>query len=176
MKKIIKIALALLVVGFGIFGVSSIYAYLTAIDNAFNTITVGSNIIEVNEIFEPPIKLEPGISFKKDVKVDNTGISDCYVRIKAVYNDSEMGKYCTLDIDTENFFYNSEDNYYYYIHKLPSGESTPSLFTTVSISEDVPREEVKNFDILIYAESYPAAKFPNYEAAWRHYQKNRPQE
>lgn len=172
MKKILKITLALFLICFGIFGVSSMYAYLTDQDNALNNVTIGSNIIGVNEIFEPPAKLEPGISFKKDVKVDNTGRSACYVRIKAVYTDSDMGKYCTLDIDEENFVYNANDNFYYYIHKLEPYTSTPSLFTTVTLSEDIPIAEIKNFDILIYAESYPAAEFRNYEAAWKHYQRN----
>lgn len=172
MKKNFKIILSLFLICFSIFGVTSIYAYLTSLDKELNNITIGSNVIEVNEIFEPPIKLEPGIIFKKDVKVDNTGLSDCYVRIKAVYTDSDMGKYCSLDIDSENYIYNPDDNFYYYKNILESGASTPSLFTTVTLSQDIPVAEIKNFDILIYAESYPAADFKDYEAAWKHYQRN----
>ena len=174
MKKILKITLALLIVGFGIFGVSSIYAYLTDIAIASNVVIVGSIDIEINEIFEPPVKLEPGISFTKDVSITNTGISDCYVRIKAVYTDSDMGDYCTLDIDTENFIYNEKDNFYYYKNVLKQGEKSPSLFTTVTLSEAIKAEEIKDFDILIYAESFQASGFDDYKDAWKYYQRNDP--
>ena len=174
MKKIVKIALLLCAVILCTLSINNIVAYLSDTETKINELTIGSVEIEILEDFEPPKELVPDMEFKKDVKITNTGESDCYIRIKAVYTDSVMGDHCSLDIDTENFVYNTEDNFYYYIHKLPVGETTPSLFTTVTIDNTITQAEIKNFDILIYAESYESSHFDNYDDAWAYYQRNKP--
>lgn len=163
-------------------GVAGIYAYLSDGDKASNTFTIGGNRVGITEEFEPPEKLEPGVEFKKDVSVTNVGPSDCYVRVKAVFTDSDMEKYCTVDFNSSSdandrsadYWYNSEDGYYYYKEILESGDRSPSLFTKVSISEDIPANEIKEFDILVYVESYQSAGFDNYRDAWAHYHRNDP--
>lgn len=159
---------------FGIGFIGHSVAYLSDGDSAVNEITVGGNRVEIVEEFEPPAELVPGVSFTKDVKVENVGPSDCYVRIKAVFTDSDMGKYCSVDFNTTDYTYNEADGYYYYKKILKSGDATPSLFTTVTLSNAITTAEIKDFDILVYTESYQSAGFTDYSKAWEHYHKNKP--
>lgn len=172
MKKRIIYAILVIVC---LFGIGATAAYLSDADQADNRLMIGGNNTKIVEEFDPPEKLKPGISFKKDVKVVNLGPSDCYVRIKAVFTDGGMEKYCTLDYNDQDFVYDKEDGYYYYKSVLKEGEKTPSLFTTVKITEDAPENSMKDFDILVYTESYQSKGFSDYQAAWEHFQKNKPQ-
>lgn len=161
----------LLITSFFVAG--NISAYLTDGDRAINTSSVGGNRVELIEVFDPPSKLEPGVTFSKDVKVKNIGLNDCYVRIKAVFTDSDMGDYCTLDFNDSEYEYNELDGYYYYKKILKKDEETSSLFTTVSLSNSIPESEIKDFDILVYTETYQSYGFDDYREAWKHYQKNK---
>lgn len=153
----------------------SISAYLSDADTARNRITIGSNVIEIVEEFEPPKKLEPGITFKKDVKVTNTGTVNCYIRVMAVFANGDMGSYCTVNWNDDVWCYNEQDGYWYYPVRVAAGATTPSLFTTVTLSEDIPEAEITDFDIIIYAESYQSYGFDHYTEAWENYQKNKPE-
>lgn len=168
MKKKIKwiIPIALLLISASIMG---IWAYLTSHDKATNKITYGGVTVKIEEVFEPPSLLEPGTSFTKDVKVKNLGPSDAYVRVFAVFSDSEMEEYCTVDWNTTDFVYNTEDGYWYYKHKLSAeGDAsiTTSLFTTVTVSDEIPEDKIKDFEILVYAEGFQSEGFETYEEAW----------
>ena len=168
-----------------IVGVGGVYAYLASGDSATNVLTVGGVNTEIVEEFTPPTKLEPGVSFTKDVSVKNLGPSGCYIRIKAVFTDSDMEKYCTVDWNTDDFVYNEKDGYYYYVKPLDVNETSASLFTTVTLSDDIKSEEIKDFDILIYSEAFQSSgyqnddgvwtEFNNYEEAWAYYHRNKPQ-
>lgn len=161
---------------------TGIYAYLSDSDKADNKFTIGGNRIEIQEDFQPPEEIVPGVEFKKDVTVTNVGLSDCFIRIKAVFTDSDMGKYCTVDFNASedandrsaDYWYNAADGFYYYKKVLKQGDVTESLFTKVKVSEDIPAAEIKGFDILVYAESYQAGDFDNYMDAWEHYHRNKP--
>lgn len=153
-----------------------VYSYLSDKDTHSNKISIGGVNTEVVEDFDPPKKLEPGTSFTKDVKVKNLGPSDCYIRIKAVFTDSDMGDRCTVDFNTDDFIYHEDDGYYYYPKALKDGESTPSLFTKVTLSDEIPPEEIKDFDILIYSEAYQSEGFDFYKDAWEYYHRNKPTE
>ncbi len=108
----------------------------------------------------------------KDVKIRNTGKDDCYVRVLSLFSDSDMEKYCTVNYNTTDFTYNKNDGYYYYKKVLKKGETTPSLFTTVTISKNIPQDEIRKFDIIVYQESYQSYGFDSYQAAWDHYHRN----
>lgn len=156
-------------------------AFLSDADKAKNNFRVGTNKIEIVEDFEPPAKLEPNIEFKKDVSIKNIGTGDAFVRIKAVFTDSDMEKYCTVDFNSSedkdnksaDYWHNTEDGYYYYKKNLKAGDSSPSLFTKVAVG-NIPVEEIKDFDILVYAESYQSSGFDDYNDAWDYYQRNNP--
>lgn len=184
-KKLFSILACVLIFSLCLTGV---IAYLSDADFARNKFVVGGNKIEIEEGFDPPSKLEPGISFKKDVKIKNTGTSACYVRIMAVFTTSDMEKYCEVDWNTGDWVYNAADNYWYYPTSISTGEETPSLFTKVSIKEHydfngdgviaddelIPESVMQDFDIIVYAESYQSGEFDKYQDAWAHYQVNKP--
>ena len=155
-------------------GIGNLIAYLADGDTAINKLDIGQNEIELVEEFQPPKELTPGVSFTKDVSVINIGPCSCYVRIKSVFTDSDMEKYCTVDYNDEDFVYNDEDGFWYYKEVLNFDSSTPSLFTTVILSDTIPESEIKDFDILIYAESYQSDGFDSYEDAWEYYSRNSP--
>lgn len=169
-KKWIPVLIVLMMISI----IGGVYAYLTSNDTAKNTLVIGGVNTEVVEEFTPPEKLEPGTSFTKDVKVKNLGPSECYVRIKAVFTDSDMEKYCTVDFNTRDYVYNEDDGFYYYTEILRVGDITPSLFTTVSLSEEITEAEIKDFDILVYSEAYQSEGFDNYKDAWEYYHRNKP--
>ena len=173
-QKRIPMILGVFLLFTAFFLTGAINAYFTDGDTAVNNVSVGGNRIELVEVFEPPAKLEPGVSFTKDVKVRNVGPNDCYVRIKAVFTDSDMGKYCTLDLNEQAYEYSQSDGYYYYKKSLKQGEETESLFTCVSLSDVIPEVEIKDFDILVYTETYQSYGFSDYREAWAHYQRNKP--
>lgn len=169
--------------------ITGVVAYLADADWANNHLMIGGNRITVEEGFIPPPALEPGVSFTKNVRVKNTGLSDCYVRVMAVFTTSDMEKYCEVDWNTTDWVYNSEDNYWYYPQSISEGNKTPSLFTKVTIKEFydfdgngtededeiIPESIMQDFDIIVYAESYQSEGFSEYQAAWANYQKNKPE-
>lgn len=165
---VIVTALALVI------AIGSFAAYFTSTDKAVNEYTVGNVTVEIDETFEiPDGGVTPGSKITKDVKIKNTGKNDCYVRIKAVFSDSDMEKHCTLDLNTSDFVYNESDGYYYYKKVLPVGDSTDSLFTKVTVSDEITQEQIKDFDIIVYAEGYQSEGFDSYQEAWEHYQINK---
>lgn len=174
-KKIVSAFLILAVCISALIMSGNIIAYLSDGDTVTNTMTIGGNRVELVEDFKPPSKLEPGVTFTKDVKVKNVGKNECYVRMKAVFTDSAMGDDCTLDWNTQDYEFMEEDGYYYYKEVLKRGEETPSLFTTVSLSESISEEQIKDFDILVYVETCQTYDFDDYKDAWVHYRRNRPE-
>jgi len=145
-------------------------AYFMSADEAANVFRTGYVDSEIVEDYDPPPVLIPGISFKKNVAVRNTGTCPSYVRIQAVFSDGDMEKQCTLDWNTEDYDY--KEGYYYYKKILETGETTEPLFTSVKVSENAEAEDMKNFEILIYAEAYQSAGSDNYAEAWRHFGRN----
>lgn len=138
----------------------STFAYLTDQETKNNTLTVGETKTEIVEEFTPPKKLEPGVSFTKKPSVNNTGNLPCYVRMRADFSDSQMEDLCEeLDINTTDWEYDAADGYYYYKLLLEPGKMTSPLFTTVTVrtvdanGEKLTDAQMKDFDILIYAES-----------------------
>lgn len=144
----------------------SISAYLTASDIKENSFAVGACNTQIIEKYNPPGRLEPGISFTKDVKVKNTGPSDCFVRVKAVFTDQDMGKHCTVDWNLNDYEFNAADGYYYYREKLAEGDITESLFTAVTVSDSIAPEELKDFDILVYSEALRGSDGESYRQVW----------
>ena len=151
---------------------AGISAYFISTDTATNILTIGGNSIEITEDFPTPDP-EPGSSHRKVVQITNTGTVDCYVRVFATFSNSDMGDYCTVDWNTSDWIYDEEDGYWYYKRAITTGEKTPALFTLVSISSEISEEEMKDFDIIIYAESIQSMGFEGYQNAWDEFQKNK---
>lgn len=152
----------------------TVYAYLTDRDSSVNQTVIGGNRIEVVEEFTPPDELIPGSVFAKAVRVKNVGHSSCYVRLKAVFSDSNVGQYCTMDWNTVDFVYSADDGYYYYTKAIGSGELTEYLFTTVTVSPEAPSGALTGLTIYVYAESCQSAGFGSYIEAWDNFRRNQP--
>lgn len=158
-KKIFFIVIACFVLLGTSFGIT--YAYLIANDSAVNEFTIGDNTVKVVEDkYDPPEKLKPGISFTKNPHVKNMSNLPCFVRMRADFSDSAAKDFCEdLNIDRTNWEYDENDGYYYYKKLLQPGEITTELFTEVVVKtykEDgtpYTDSDMIDFDILVYAES-----------------------
>ena len=170
-KKLFMTTTFLLIVA-GIM-VAGILAYLAYMDRAGNRFVVGGVNTEIVEEFKPPKVIMPGTVIPKDVKVKSHGPSACYVRVLAVFADSDMGQYCAVDWNTKDWV-KQADGYYYYVKPIAEGESTTSLFTQIKVKDDTPEAVIKDVDMIVYAESYQADGYSSWQEAWNDYQINRP--
>ena len=173
-KPITLIGVLLLILFIMTLEITGVRAYLFDGDWANNRIKIGECNIRIVEDFDPPKELAPGISFRKNVQVKNEGPSDCYVRVKALLTDSHMEPFIEIDWNTSSWQYDPTDGYYYYIYPLEDGDYTESLLTTVTLIEGDYQAQIKDFDILIYAECYQANGFSSYQEAWDHFEINKP--
>ena len=139
------------------------HAYLTWVNDRNNSFTVGQTVIEIIETYEPPEKLEPGITIKKAPKAKNTGNLDCYIRMRADFSSNIAREFCEdLVIDLVNWDDSrvNIDGYYYYKHLVPVGGETTPLFSEIVIREfrsdnvtPVTVSDLTSFDLSLYAEA-----------------------
>ena len=134
-------------------------AYLSHVETKDNLITIGNNDIMIVEDFIPPKAWQPNTAYKKDVKIQNTGTVPCFIRVYAAFSDTDIP--AGFNIDTGRWIQRS-DGYWYYNGIIDPGTSTSSLFTKITI-QDAKAEQLKTFDVIIYAESVQAEGYSN---AW----------
>lgn len=127
-------------------------AYLVSEDEAENVFTVGNNRSVIVEDYQEVQELSPGDDIRKAVTVSNTGKNSCYVRVLSLFSDRDAEDYAHINYNLQDWELN-DDGYYYYKYPVASGESTAELFSQVSISRDVQEQQLKGFEILVYAES-----------------------
>lgn len=127
-------------------------AYLTSQDEAENTFTAGNNKSVIVEDYEEVTELDPGDNIRKAVTVANTGKNSCYIRVLSLFSDKDAEKYAQINYNREDWEL-KDDGYYYYRYPVAAGESTTELFSRVKIASDFKKEEIKGFEMLIYAES-----------------------
>lgn len=132
------------------------YSYLQDIDNQTNNYTVGTCDCSIVENFVKPATLSAGTVVTKDVKVKNTGSVPCYIRVyvSPSYSPSSF----TFDMRADSNMSSStpwykDGDYYYYKNQLGVGETTSSLFTTVTLNEDMTSWDSSQTEIIVYAES-----------------------
>lgn len=160
-KKTIIIAAALVLCA-ALFG-SGVMAYLTSSDNATNVWTVGNNTSEIVETWDEPVTLIPGESYTKDVAVTNTGTIDCFVRVFAEIDNPETAAMISIDYNTNSWIKNGQ--YWYYVKPLAPGETTESLFTTLTVSE-FGEEPIDDFAMIVYSESTQKGESVSYSEAF----------
>lgn len=153
------------------FSLTTMNAYLTDGDTANNAITVGGNNISIDEVFEPK-PMTPGGTITKKVRIKNNGPNECYIRVRAVFSDSNVGKYANIDWNLKDWVYDATDEFYYYKTSVSEGNVTSWLMTTIRLNEEIPEEMIKDVELIIYAESYQSEGFSGYQEAWMDYQKN----
>lgn len=169
LTKVFIISLCLVLVA----SVIGVGAYLMDSEAADNAFTIGANEIRLIENFIPPKELKPGIEFEKLVRVQNTGSTTSWIRVMAVFTNSDMGDWCTIDWNDTDWVYDETDGYWYHKNPVEPNGYTANLFTKVKLSDDIPEVIIKDFDIIVYAESYSTGGVSDYESAWTKYQKNR---
>ena len=147
-RRLAVVLMLLLLVNSSFLGLLAYSVYQAQAVNAF---TVGYGEIEIEEDFEPPAKMLPGITIRKEVAVVNTGTVPCRVRLLAKYTSSQMAALSVVDFDREHW--SETGDYFYYKYVLQPGEKTAPLFSEIKISEAASQSELEPFDILIYGEA-----------------------
>lgn len=151
-KKISSLNFAVLTALLLLLTCTSILAYFTAADSSTNQWRVGYVDVIPKENYQPPDEIKPGITFTKEVWASNVGNNTAYIRFKVVFSDGDMEKMCTLDYNTDDYVYS--DGYWYCKEVIEPDSVSPSLFTTVQVSETASPEDIKNFDIIVYLEAH----------------------
>ena len=157
--------LMILIAILSVMDVAGIAAYFTDRSTAVNSVSIGCSQIIINENFENP-DIEPLAitTITKKVTVENTGPNACAVRVKASFSDEAILDYADVDYNTDDWTY--YDGYWYYnsVLEVNNGEQdaensdgnaanceTTPLFNEVVLSRPT-QEQIKDFDIYIYAE------------------------
>lgn len=147
--------------------------------------------IEVREQFDPPDEPD-GEPFRKEVRIENTGSADSYIRVRLEFSSSEMQEISQIsnDADRDNLSayvpasafpesaqhpgweYRAADGFYYYTEAVAPGGTTESLIQWVkTVFPEEWTGATDGYDIYVYSEAVPADDAAgtrlNYEDAWR---------
>lgn len=109
MKKSNKLVVVSAIIVLVVIISTVIYAYYTYQKSVKNTIILGYNEIQVNEVYNPPLEMKKGITFQKEPTIQNIGNVDCYVRVKYVVSDSRIESGLNIFYNDESLKYNSEN-------------------------------------------------------------------
>lgn len=161
-KKILGVMAAALILGMG---AGTSYAYLTGRDQADNYFAASETKIEIQETFTPVSKLTPGMVITKAPRAVSSSDVSCYVRMTVRFSDSEAESFCEPLVIRQGWS-DRGDGYYYWEKELQPGETTDALFDSVAVKKDAGAEELKPFEILVYAEAVQSRGM-GMEEAWR---------
>lgn len=162
MKHRKKWSLVFLLAGIILMMVPFSIAYLTHVETKENRMTIGHNDVMIEEDFTPPKGWGSDTEYEKVVKVRNKGSVPCYIRVYVALSDTDIP--AVLDHDTTQWGQKS-DGYWYYDSIVDPGAATSPLFTKVSIG-DAGAEQLKTFDIIVYAESVQAEGYSDARSAF----------
>lgn len=166
-RKLLTVTVALALVG--AVGIGATLAYFTDEADAKNIITMGHVDIDIDEPnFPEDKKIEnvvPGDVITKDPTITVAEDSEsAYIRAKVILDDelSDEQKSDLLDninIDTDKWYLNVDDGYYYYNAIVGAGESV-ILFDEVVIPETWGNEVADmSFTIDVFAEAIQSNNF-----------------
>ncbi len=132
-------------------GAGTSYAYLTAQDDVTNTFDTAEVETVIEEEFhpEPP---QPGKIIKKAPRVRSLSDTDCFVRMRYEFSNSDAQALCEPITANQGWTMRS-DGYYYWDGILEPGQATRTLFDEIRIKSDIQERELLPFDILVYAEA-----------------------
>ena len=139
-------------------------AWFTDAKKTENIITMGNVRIDLTEPeWKAPTGVVPGGVYPKDPTVTNTGKNSAHVRIRLTHDeglsDAQMDD-IEQALEIQKDWVKSEDGCYYYQAVLPVGQSTPALFTELSIPETWGNEIVdKTFTVNVQAEAVQSDHF-----------------
>lgn len=148
-----------------------ILAYFTVAAEVINPFLIGGNHISIIEDFQPE-EVKPGVVIPKKVRIQNDGPNSCYVRVRVLFSDSYVGDYALIDWNVTDWVYDAKDQFYYYKQPIKQQEVTSNLMNQIQMDSNLPEDKQMAVDVLVYAESYQADGFKDYQEAWSDYQKN----
>lgn len=146
------------------------YSYLQDTDSQTNNYTVGTSNCTIVDNFTKPSTLTTGTVVSKDVKVKNTGTVPCYIRVFVSPSYSPESFTFNMQADSSlsdsKAWYKSGD-YYYYKKPVGVGATTSSLFTTVTLNEDMTDWDSSQTEIIVYAECVQSEGFSDCLSAFK---------
>ena len=153
--------------------VLSTYTYLT--DNIttrsirFSSGNVSIELCESSPSSEnglSSVRIQPGMKVVRTASVKNTGTLPAFVRIKLdkviTLSQANSGREAEIDpslisLDINTALWQEKDGYYYCLSPVEAGESTPSLFTTVSFHRSMSNlYKEGTFDLVFQIEAVQA--------------------
>lgn len=173
MKKRILI-FAIVGIALGLIAFSVTYAYLTSRSNDVATNFVMDNKITVIKEINNGKQLsdvKPGDSIPVKFQIINnsSNATSFYVRVKLLFEDSDVGNLFENFSVNSNWVYNSSDGYYYY-EKMVTGTTPINLLSSIKVKSTATTAELKayknKFDIIFYAESIEPSG-SSYTEAWK---------
>ncbi len=150
-------------------------AYFTDAEQVHNIITSGNVKIALEEIFPGAVPGEeentmvltgvmPGQSVEKEVRVQNTGVGDAWMRVRltTVFEDKTLATQINgrdvVTIDLLDGWTEGEDGWYYYNKIVSADNYTTHLFKTVTFAPEMGNEyQGCTVSILVEAEAVQAA-------------------
>lgn len=143
------------------------------IDESEHLVNMAGVKAQIVEEYEQGVEVYPGNTIDKVVNVRNTGSSDAVIRVKVekawgetrgedgklIVDDAWSTDNITIDYNTEYWYYDQTDGYFYYKGVLKPGETTLApLFEEFHIDKDTGNEFMGlEADILIKMECVQAA-------------------
>lgn len=114
----------------------------------FTTYAVAEGGVTLELGFEETVPREEVSNRKKEVRIENTGDYDCFVRMKALTGDAHKEGLVYSEPDgAQNW--TPEDGYYYYKEIVKPGEMT----SQIDVSFAFPEKDVERFNVIIIQES-----------------------
>ena len=159
-KKKVRVLTIALCIALLAICVGGTLAYFTAQDKAHNVISSGSIEVDIHEWANEEKTEEfpedgvdgvmPGSAVTKIVEIENTGLSEAWVRVKlnkaiilAEGVEAEVDlSLVTLDLNTKDW--TEKDGWYYYNQPLAPGETTVPLFNKVMFAANMGNEYQKS--------------------------------
>jgi predicted ribosomally synthesized peptide with SipW-like signal peptide len=124
-------------------GTSAWFRSSNSVTNKFGTPQYQFDVPAVDEFTPPSVPLEPGDQTAKKVGAINRGDLPGFVRLlilptvvaadKATVLPARIGNEIKIKLNTTDWA-DGGDGYYYYLSKLPAGQSTPDLFSEVGLA------------------------------------------
>lgn len=142
-KKSIVAIVAVLVVVVGV-----TLAFFTTTFSFTNLFGIGTYEVVTHDVFESPDEWLPGDTVPKRVYATNNGTIDAAVRIKLeeIWKDKNNDVIDSEDVPEDaviinfvnsNLWIDGGDGYYYYKYFLASTKSSPDLFSSVTLNENL---------------------------------------
>ena len=144
--------------------VGSTFATFTDEKHKTNEFSVNNVTTEIVETFE---ETDVATSFKKEVAVKNTDVTDCLVRVRVNVTPASEENNIKVDgvtyaqwrdghDENSTWYYNEEDGFFYYMGVLKAGDTTENLMSTVDV---IDLDAMSDFDIIVYEESVQTAVY-----------------